>query len=221
MSRISLDKLLLQSSVVEEVHSKYNGHLVVKKDLAWGTYIQADGLTQSGGVVGSIWKKPINKIQDSGFRIHDCLILGLGGGTIAKLIRKNWPSANITGVEIDPEMIRLGEKYLGLKELNVEVIIGDVFKLLNHKSKILNQTSHDVIFVDLYCGDKFPKKFEEEKFLKNIKKFLKKDGKAVFNRLYFDKKRSSAVKFGKKLESIFGEVIWIYPEANLMFICSS
>jgi len=106
--------------------SKYNGKIVVSKSLGFGTYIQAEGLTQSGGIVETIWKSTLRKIHNSKFVIHNSLILGLGGGTAAKLIRKNWPDAKITGVDIDPAMVELGKKHLRLDEFGVEIKIGDV-----------------------------------------------------------------------------------------------
>ena len=217
--------LLTGSKVLLECDSKYNGHLVVKRDLAWGTYIQADGLTQSGGVVGSIWKNVFRKLPNSSFIVHNSLVLGLGGGTIAKLLMEKWhasvgpgrgkPKVKITGVEIDPLMVALGEKYLGLDTKNIEVVIGDAYGYTK-KSK---GKKFDLLFVDLYCGDEFPKKFEEKRFLEQVKSLLAKGGVAVFNRLYYDRKRSEAVKFGNKLERIFPKVEWVYPKANLMFIC--
>ena len=214
--------LLTGSKVLEERDSNYNGHLVVKRDLAWGTYIQADGLTQSGGVVGSIWKNVFRKLPNSSFIVHNSLVLGLGGGTIAKLVLKKYPDAKITGIEIDPLMVALGEKYLGLDSNKVGIVVEDALDYCEQFIGLPVKSVHqfDLIFVDLYCGDKFPDKFENERFLKLIKRRLGKGGIAVFNRLYYGDKRKEAIKFGNKLEGIFTNVKWVYPEANLMFICS-
>ena len=45
---------MLGIKILEERESKYNGHLRVVKTLGMGIYIQADGLTQSGGIVERI-----------------------------------------------------------------------------------------------------------------------------------------------------------------------
>lgn len=197
------------TKILEERESKFNGRIQVIKSLGFGTYIQAGGITQSGGVVEDIWRQAIKKIVNCKLGIENCLILGLGGGTVAKLIRKYWPGAKITGVEIDPVMIELGVKYLGLGDSKTKIIIGDAY------TYPLYAVRYDLVIVDLYVGDKFPQKFAEEKFLKK----LTKNKLVIFNRLYFGEKRKEAVKFGNKLEKIFPKVDWFYPQANLMLIC--
>lgn len=187
---------------MEERESKYNGHLRVVRTLGMGTYIQANGLTQSGGIVEKIWRQTLGKVHRSQITVHRSLILGLGGGTVAKLIRKFWPKAKITGVEIDPTMIELGKKYFGLGKVNVDIKIVDA-----NKFKL---GLYDLVIVDTYFGDKFVDLVRPE---------LLKSKMVIFNRLYFGEKRPEAVKFGKKLEKIFPKVEWFYPEANLMLIC--
>jgi len=210
---------MIGTKVLEERESKYNGHLRVAKTIGLGTYIQANGLTQSGGIVESIWRstlKQINKLTNQS--INSCLILGLGGGTVAKLIRKFWPETTITGVDIDPIIVELGKKYLGLDQANVEIKIADALSFLTiHHSQF---TSHfDLVIVDIYNGDKYPEKFATENYIHLVRNNLARDGIAIFNRLYYGDKRSQAVKFGNKLKKVFANVEWFYPEANLMFIC--
>ncbi|MBN1168677.1 methyltransferase domain-containing protein [Candidatus Woesebacteria bacterium] len=221
---MNLSDFLSGKNILEEVESPINGKLQVIRDLAWGTYIQGGGLTQSGGILEKIWKDTLKEIQDSRFKIQDVLILGLGAGSLAKLTRKNYPRAKITGVDIDPMMIDLGKKYLKLDDYKVEVQIEDAFEYLE-KHQTLNtkhqthQTKFDLVCVDLYVGEDFPEKFGSDEFIGNVKRILSKDGIAIFNRTYYDEKRTQAKKFGEKLEKHFKNVKWYYPEANLMFIC--
>ena len=203
---------------MEERESKYNGHLRVVKSIGLGTYIQAEGLTQSGGIVETIWKSTLKRIHKSLATNHKTLILGLGGGTVAKLIRKLWPKAKITGVDIDPLIVELGKKYLGMGKYDVDIQIADALRFfINHQSPITNH--FDLIIVDLYNGDQFPEKFGELGFLNKVKGSLLKNGVAVFNRTYYGDMRPKAVKFGLKLKKVFSRVEYYYPEANLMLIC--
>lgn len=195
---------MLGTTILEERDSKYNGHLRVLRTWGMGTYIQAGGLTQSGGIVETIWKSTLRHIPNT---IYDILILGLGGGTLAKLLRKKYPNAKITGVEIDPIMIELGKKYLDLDKYNIDIKIEDTNKF--------KFGEYDLVIVDMYSGDNFPKEFESEEFLKKLTKFKT----VIINRLYFGDKRPDTVRFGNKLEKIFSKVTWFYPEANLMFLC--
>src|SRR5260221_6937083 len=100
------------TKVLEERKSKYNGDLKVIRSLGLGTYIQAGNLTQSGGIIESMWRSTLRQVNGKRLKVKECLVLGLGGGTIVKQIYKNWPNAKITGVDIDKEIVELGQKYL-------------------------------------------------------------------------------------------------------------
>jgi spermidine synthase len=204
---------MLGSKVLEEKFSPINGRIQVLKTLGLGTYIQVNDLTQSGGVVESIWKSTLKKVLGIKPSVGNCLILGLGGGSAAKWVRRNWPQAEIVGVDIDSIMVELGKKYLELEKYKIEIIIADAYKFLNHK--------FDLILVDIYQGDKIPDKFETEKFIQAVYSHLKTEGIAIFNRLYYQDKRSLAIKFARKLEKVFMNVDYFYPEANIMFVCFS
>ncbi len=103
---------------------------------------------------------------------------------------------------------------MGLDEIDVNVRVKDAFQFVRKDEK-----KYDLILVDLYNGDKFPEKFEKEEFLKKIKKMNNKNGIAVFNRLYGGDHRPDSIRFGKKLEKIFKKVDYIFPQANLVFVC--
>lgn len=205
--------LMIGSKVLERRNSPLNGEITVVKSIAFGIYIQVANLTQSGGVISEIWEGTVEKIRKSKKEAKNVLILGLGGGSAAYQIRYYFPEARIVGVDIDPIMVELGEKYLGLKD--IEVRIEDAVGFVKRTKE-----KYDLILVDTYLGDEFPKKLENDKFLNKVKELLKKDGIIVFNRLYYDEKRPQAVKFGEKLERVFGRVEAYYPEANVMYICS-
>lgn len=203
------------TKVLEEVESPINGKIAVLKSLGLGTYIQVEGLTQSGGVVYDVWRTTLKKIKSKRQEIKDCLILGFGGGSAASLVKKHWPEVKITGVEIDSIMIDLGKKYLGMPKVKTE--IEDALDFCKRASR--EGKTYDLILVDVYVGYEVPKKFQSEKFIKLVKSLLAKDGIAIFNRLYFEEKRVLAMKFGKELEKVFPKVNPVFPEANIMFIC--
>ncbi|MBU0569901.1 hypothetical protein KKB40_03910 [Patescibacteria group bacterium] len=220
--------------ILEDIKSPINGQVTVVKNLGMKPYIQVGGLTQSGGVVRGVWRSTLKKLKSKnlpagrqGLKPITCLILGLGGGTVAGLVRKFWPEAKITGVEIDPIFVALGKKYLGLDKVGVDIKIQDAEEFMAQSLNLpagkagLKAERYDLILVDMYVGDEVPKQFETENYIHRARKFLARGGVIVFNRLYYGTKRSEAVKFGKLLEKVFSKVTVHYPEANLMFICSS
>jgi spermidine synthase len=202
---------------LEERKSKYNGQLKVIRTLGLGTYIQAGHLTQSGGIIESMWRSTLRKVKGERQEVKDCLILGLGGGTIVKQITKNWPEAKIIGVDIDSDIVELGQKYLKSDFSNVDIKIEDALTI-SKRLKIKGK-GFDLIIVDLYNGDQFPKKFETDKFIHLVRLNLSRLGIAVFNRLYYKQKKLEAEKFGEKLEKVFKNVETYEPLVNLMFVC--
>ena len=211
------DPTVARVKVVDEKRSLVNKKVVVVKSLGLGTYIQVDGLTQSGGVVKNIWRSILRGVKREKKEAGNCLILGVGGGTVSRIISKLWPSANQVGVDSDPVMIEFGKKYLGLDDERIITVVDDAGKF------VINQTSksneYDLVIVDVYVGYDVPHYFTTHKFINSVKKITSKNGIVIFNRLYFDKKRKDAVKFGTKLEKVFPRVKCVYPEANIMFVC--
>lgn len=216
---MGISDVLTGKKILDEVESPINGKLTVVKDLAWGVHIQdRNGLTQSGGVMKAVWKSTLKKVASRRKNVDRALILGLGGGDAARLVRKYWLEAKITGVDADPVIVDLGRKYMKLDEARVEIVIDDANKYLS--SNIDNLKSNfDLVLVDMYVQDDVPEKFTSEKFIKDIKRLLAIEGLVIFNRLYFGEKRPEAMKFAEKLEKVFSSVEPLYPEANVMFLC--
>lgn len=212
-----LEDFLAGRQILEVATSPFNGELAVVKELAWGIHITAGGITQSGGIAQDIWKTVFRRFGQSDFK--KVLIVGLGGGGIAKLVSKNWPEASIVAVEIDPVIIDLGKKYLGLDKIKVKTHLGDGYAFC--ESLIKKDQKFDLICIDTYVGQEFPKKFESEKFSNLVAKLLSKNGIAIFNRLYYQEKVIQAHEFQKTLEKVFASVEAVKPEANIMFVCKN
>jgi spermidine synthase len=217
---------MLGTKILEERKSKYNGNLRVVRSFGLGTYIQSDGLTQSGGIVETFWKQTLKKIKKEKEKVESVLILGLGGGTVVKIVRKNWPEAKITGIDIDPIIVELGKKYLGLNDSNIDIKIADAENFL--VSLVSIQDRYDLVIVDLYNGDKFPKKFETKYYIHLVRSLLAsprspkgESGTVVFNRLYYKDKKIMAEEFGKKLQEVFDKVEVFRPITNIMYICTT
>ncbi|MFC1710522.1 spermidine synthase [Patescibacteria group bacterium] len=203
--------------VIDERQSIINKKVTVVRSFGLGTYIQVEGLTQSGGVVTMIWNSTLKEIKRKRKEVNECLILGMGGGSVSSIVSKLWPRANQVGVDIDPVMIEFGKKHLKLDDERIQSVVEDAGKYT--KREIKGGNRYDLVIVDVYVGYDVPDYFTKEEFIKDVKKVTKKDGIAIFNRLYFGDKRKEAIEFGKKLEKEFNKVDYLYPEANLMLIC--
>jgi spermidine synthase len=75
------------------------------------------------------------------------LILGLGGGSVARLVRALAPEAEIVGVELDREVVRLARAHLDLDEIGMRIEIADALRWLES-----DRTRYDAIFEDVFVG---------------------------------------------------------------------
>ena len=140
------------------------------------------------------------------------VIVGLGGGSIVRVLTKFFPKAKITGVDIDKSIVELGKRYFNLSSIkNLEIIISDASKFLKTQQK-----TYDLIFVDLYKGYSIPKKFQTDCFLKNLNKNLGKNGYVVFNMLAIQMKKPEAKSFLDKVEKIYHDGNTVSSFANTL-----
>jgi spermidine synthase len=101
-------------------------------------------------ITGSVWDAlaaPLLLLPPA--RRRQLLILGLGGGSAARVARALAPRARITGVELDPEVVRAARRWFDLDELGVEVVRGDAQRYLERTRK-----RFDVIFEDIFIGSR-------------------------------------------------------------------
>lgn len=198
------------SKVLEEINSPFSGKILVKKD--WNNlYVTTNDLTQSGGLINELWDNLFKKMRPD--KNKSWLVLGLATGTVAKIISKKFAPQKIVGVEIDPEMIRIGKKFFDLNKIpNLEIINKDAEHLA------FSIKHFDFVLVDMYLGDKMPNFVYSENFLQKVKR----NGQvAVFNHLFFDdEKRANAEKLIKSLGKIYPKIELVRILTNVLVICS-
>ncbi len=103
------------------------------------------------------------------------LILGMGTGTFAEQCRKYFPSAQITGVEIDEKITALAQKYFDLPA-DVEVVTYDGRAFLQS-----DKNFYDVILVDAFQDISPPFQMSSTEFFALVKNHLAKSGVMVVN----------------------------------------
>lgn len=122
--------------------------------------------------------------------LNEVLILGFGAGSVAHILQKELDcKANITGVEIDPEVIQLANKYFDLQSFNkLSIEIADAFEFVKTA-----KSGYDLIVVDLFIDHLIPEKFDSPEFLEQINRLLLPGGKVFYNRMFYshsDKQRT-------------------------------
>lgn len=201
--------------ILEEKESPFNGRIKVIKTLE-GLRITVEEISQSGWLVEKVWNSALKRVKKDRPEIKSVAILGLGGGSAAKLVNKYWPDARITGIDIDPVMVELGKKYLGLSRMNsIKIAIEDAEEWID---KNRGKKSFDLVLIDVYKGARIPEKFTTPDFIKKVNNILKRGGIAAFNHLYSAAEKEDGDSLGTKLREIFPALITVKPEANIIFI---
>ena len=121
------------------------------------------------------------------------LILGYGGGSVAKIIREKYdPDSQIVGIENDAKVIQLAQKYFYTQE--VKLLHADAFEYVK---KAANQHwSYSLIVIDLFVDAQIPQ-FPDD-FLQHLGQILQTQSKVVLNTMLDAEKFE---KLGSKLKS--------------------
>jgi len=172
-----------------------------------------DGFTQSrtlnsnGRTDQHYWDKMIPADLQLGLDSR-VLLLGLGAGTIAKIITKKFGPVAIDGVEIDPLVIELAKKYFDLRESNINIQVTDAkdfVKNLRYK--------YDLICMDVFKGGGIPKEIETKGFFERVKALLKEDGVLTINKIFSGKEELDS--FESFIEGIFPVVDFFIVRGNI------
>ena len=115
--------------------------------------------------------------QASEPRPKDVAILGLAGGTAARQYTAAYGSqVQITGVEIDPEILDVARRYFHLDQPNVHPVAADARYWLNTQAG-----KYDVIILDAYRQPYIPFHLTTREFFSEVRTHLNPGGVAVVN----------------------------------------
>lgn len=203
--------------------SQFSGEIKVI-DHVFERRLVVGGLTQSGGITKKMWEKAIDVLRSKYkvLSIKNVLILGLGAGTVAKVISEKFPSGKIVGIEIDPAIIHIGKKYFGLDFIkNLEIIIDDAVNIIHNTKYVIHNTHYDLIIVDLYNGKHIEKNIQNEFFLQHLAQNLTKNGVVIFNVVKLQNDNFEAKVFLDKLGRIYKDYFCKRIIVNDFFFCTN
>lgn len=108
---------------------------------------------------------------------RSCLILGLGGGSIPRMLLAALSEIAVDAVEIDPAVVELAARYFEIDTLpRLTVHLEDGAEFLSHCRR-----QYDIIVIDAYAGGHFPARCASREFLEQARKCLAADGVLVIN----------------------------------------
>jgi len=106
----------------------------------------------------------------------DILILGAAGGADARVLKHIYPNARVTGVEIDPGLLDLGSRHMGLDDYVDRKVVGDGRAFLRSSGE-----KFDLIVLDVYSQTYIPFHMTTKEFFHLSKDRLTDRGVVAFN----------------------------------------
>jgi spermidine synthase len=108
---------------------------------------------------------------------RDVAILGLAGGTAARQYTATYGNGvQITGVEIDPDILDVAHRYFHLDESNVHPVVADARYWLDTQAGL-----YDVIVLDAYRQPYIPFHLTTREFFGEVRAHLRPGGAVVVN----------------------------------------
>jgi SAM-dependent methyltransferase len=135
------------------------------------------GIDNYNGTWEQVLSAPFfNQAPISVNEVKDVAIVGLAAGTTAKEVAAAFPNVQIDGIEIDPVIVEVGQKYFAMNEPNLNIILQDGRWALSHSSK-----KYDIISIDAYRPPYIPPSLTTREFFQIVHDHLKPDGVMVIN----------------------------------------
>lgn len=138
----------------------------------------------SFGSLQAVLKKGLVNIGKSEIsRMDNILVLGVAGGSVIQTLITDFSfTKNITGVELDAEIIEIANAYFGLDKVsNFKCVIADAEKFVSTSTD-----KFDLIIIDIFKDTEMPEFLFEESFINNVKQLLQKNGYIIFNMMILD-----------------------------------
>ena len=150
------------------------------------------------------------------------LLIGLGGGTLARAIRRLYPLATIDIVEIDPVVLEMAKKRFSFDEdSRMKVFITDGRRFLQQQPM---SCPYDIIVLDAYdCRSGMPRQMKTQDFFVELKDHLNRSGGLFIVNLvciyqsYINVRRTIESVFGEEALLTFRSTDWV----NMIAVASS
>lgn len=137
-------------------------------------------------------------------RAHTALFVGLGGGSVPKNFRVNYPDLEMDVAEIDPAVIDVAKKYFVLHDDDKLHLYASDGRIFLKQSKTL----YDMVFLDAYYADAIPFHLTTQEYLRELTKNMAPNGILVSNVISAVSGAKSKVfrSIYKTYQSVFAQV---------------
>lgn len=139
----------------------------------------------SYGNLQKVLRKGLLKIGKENInQMKNILVLGVAGGSVIRTLTDELAfKGNITGVEIDPVVLKVADKYFKLNEIeNLEIKLMDAKDYVSNTHQIF-----DLIIIDIFEDFFMPEFLFSVEFVSNVKNIIKPKGYLLFNTIVLNK----------------------------------
>jgi spermidine synthase len=173
-----------------------SGHLVVNSGHA----------NQSYGNLHAVWQSCFRDLRLQRDPPRNVLILGFGAGSAAGILRRELAiSAPVTGVDGDPEMLRLAHEYFKVGQLrDVALVCQDALEFVSRCTD-----SYDLVLVDLCHELDLAPGVDEGPFITGLRRCTAPGGRLCFNTIVHDEE--SRVR-SQRVSGLLGQVFHAVEE---------
>lgn len=207
-------KSYFSETLVEEGNSEVTPGLQVQ--FAYGRLmLNSACVNYSYGRLDAVFREAFEQIAVGKHDWRSALLLGLGAGNVPRILSTMAPGLHVTGVEIDPEVLRLGEKHFGLVAgPRLDIVCADAIRWVE-----AHDTRYDLVVVDLFVDDQVPAGACHAAFLEQLAQRVNAGGMLLFNRLaHTGALRQQSEDFGRKMVATLPGSYALKADLNLVWV---
>ncbi|HUH73158.1 MAG TPA: fused MFS/spermidine synthase [Chitinophagales bacterium] len=202
---------------IEKTHSEYSGNLEVS--LHQGEWkLSTTHAIYSFGKHYTSYKIAFQKLQIKDYDIKNVLILGVGLGSVVRLLDQQKSIESIVAIDIDPKVIQLAQKYWPniSKKLKTTFHTIDAIQWLKKNQKA---QKFDLIISDIFIDMETPESVATSEYLSLLSPILNHNGILIYSRLnYKDYNKADNEKFEQTFFKVFPASFIIPADYNKMYI---
>ncbi len=162
---------------ITKVESIYNGLLEIKYNNG-NLILDSKKANYSYGGLHKVFQYILKKYKNTIINANSILLLGLGGGSVVKILRKELGiKTKITAIDYDKSVFEIAEKNFHLSNFeNLDIVNEDAEFFVNK-----TQQKFDVIIIDLFNDNIVPLQFLSKSFINSVTNLINTNGWLIFN----------------------------------------
>ena len=139
---------------------------------------------------------------------HKILMVGLGGGSIAKFLLQHYPGCSIDIVEIRADVVKVAHTYFSLPEDNrIQIFVDDASRFLRNQDG--RHQEYDLILIDAFNHDGVSASIKSFEFFQHC--FYRLDAEGVVATNLWNNKNDHAHEINQTMAHIFSNNVLNLP----------